>query len=374
MPTVEATIIESGWFSSGNTVYVTAQAADSAYLYTQYIQQRIGQYIIEFGTGNSFSVNRNAIWFDLSDVPKSASITACTLKIYGAGAVVGDDFIIYLVSVSGAANPLIPENFSLFGTTDMGQLNTTGWNAAGFNTLTFNAAGLVDINTALQSGLYAIGLRSKDDVDATEPADGGYVDFEGAIGTNIPVLTITYSTWPDIYPQVPQFPVTGKIDLPTLTVISDHMTALDAEIDDIADGDGNIDLAVANWILWTGTGEKIAYDNATSHVTITSLESTTPLTLAGDLTSDDVTADDISAVDGTVGNDMTLAGIEKVNTIYSKLADNEVVFSALASPGAPDDETVDIFMEPTTGDLTAKIRNDGLGGLKTALLGDFSDM
>jgi len=375
MPTTEATLLQTGFFYHSDLDYATAQSdVASQLLNVSSDTDDVGQFT-QVLTGLDY-IYREAIWFDLIDIPAAASITACTLKVYGSGTDPDDDFIIYLVSGSQVGLPLVPVDYSKLGSADLGQLNTTGWDNAGWNTLTLNAAGLVDINAALQSGMYAIGLRSEEDVNATPPPTPGNlqrVRFDGFAGTNPPVLTITHSTWPDIYPEVPQFPVTGKIDLPTYSVISSHMTGLDIDLDNVTDASGNIDLAVANWILWTGTGEKIAYDNATGHVTITSLETATPLTLAGDLTSVDLTTGNVAAVDGTISNELVISTTQGIDAIYSKLADDEVVFSGVSAPSPGDDEG-DIYMDSTSGDFIIKTRDDGQAGTKTAILGDFSAM
>ena len=141
----------------------------------------------------------------------------------------------------------------------------------------------------------------------------------------------------------------------------------------VADDDGNVDLAVANYIWWTGTSEILGYDNGTSHVTMTTLESTSGLTLDCDLVTVDLTVTaDVTAVDTTVANDVLTSNAGYVS-IKAQVADNEIAFDAVPSDSPADDEA-DIYLEIATGDLLLKTRDDGQAGIKTDKLGDFSAM
>jgi len=188
------------------------------------------------------------------------------------------------------------------------------------------------------------------------------------------VLELTYSDWPnEIYPAVPSFPVTGKIDLETYSTIKNYLEGLDYDLSLVADGDGNLDLTVANYIWWTGTSEQVAYDNATSHVTLTTLEATSGLTLDCDLvTADPSITTTATAVNSTVANDVAISNTGYAS-IKAKVTDNELVYDAVSAP-APADDEADIYMDSTSGDLTIKTRDDGQAGVKTDILGDFSAM
>lgn len=320
-----------------------------------------------------WNVIRTGITFDLTSLPLNAEITGATLKLYGHADASTDDFLLTLCEVN-LSDPQAYTDYAKFETTDFGNLTTVGISIGGLNSIIFNAAGLLHLNTAVQNNSIDIGIRSSKDISDTAPTQFEFVSFKGQNHTNRPVLDITYSDWPnEIYPTVVAFPVTGKIDLATYSIIGNQLTGLDVDLSALADGDGNLDLAVANWITWTATSEKIAYDNGTSHVTVTTLESTSAITIAADLTTADPSiTTTATAVDATVTNDAQLSNTAYAS-IQSKVTDNEVAFSGGSAPSPADDEG-DIYMDSTSGDFVIKTRDDGQAGTKTAILGDFSAM
>jgi len=323
----------------------------------------------------SYSVNRGAIWFDLTSIPVGSSITACTLKLYGLSSP-DNDFDLYMVSAD-CNDPIENQDFSKLGSADLGYINTSGWTVSAVNTLTFNAAGLIYLNAAIPERKVCIGFRSSDDIDISAPLakESNKVVAESTGGDNPPLLTVTVSTWPDVYPSTANFPVTGQIDLPTYGVISTSLAGLDIDIRDVFDGDGNLNLAVANWITWTGTSEKIAYDDANSRVTVTTLAASSVVTVAGDLVSDDVTGEDITAVDGAIANDLiiTYTFTPYNDAIKGVAVDNEIVFTG-GGIQTPSDNDGMFYMESASGDFFVKTRDEGQAGIKTLILGDFSGM
>jgi len=370
MPDVETTFLAIGIFGKADLTYLTAQEAASGGLwFTQ--AGWTGQNLHSNG---NYEVYRTILQFDFAGIPPSANITGATLKLFGTDSDPDIDFIFYIVEAL-LSDPVAYTDYANLQATDFGQFNTTGWNNTGFNIITFNAAGLVYLNAALQTNKVDIGIRSEEDINQSPVATANteYVKYTGTFSGNAPVLTITYTLWPDAYPNTVAAPLAGKIDLATYGVINEYMTKFDLEISNVLDADGNIDLAVANWITWTGTSEKIAYDNGTSNVTFTTLETTSVITLDGDLSSVDITGTmNASAVDCTVGGDLGL-GAGAYSGIKSKVTDNEVVFSGISAP-SPDDDEADIYMDSTSGDFIIKTRDDGQAGVKTDILGDFSAM
>lgn len=374
MAAVEATLLYPTDLWNTAPSYASVQSSEtSRFVSNSPFSCVTGQAETPTGT---YHVYRTSMWWDILDVPPEASISGCTLQIYGNLPDADDDFILTLVS-GALFDPPTAYDYSNIGDTDFGQFNTSGWDTAGYNTITLNADGLVALNAAVKSGIWSLGLRSQEDINATAPptpTNLQRVVYEvGGGTTNPPILTITYSTWPFEYPAVPTFPVTGRMDIATYSVIASYLTRIDTVLSDYTSGDGNINIPVANLITWTSTSEELAYDNATSRVTVTSFESTSGLTVAGDLIHDDLTADTISAVDATVTGDLTCNGIEGLNTVYNLFTDNEVVFSAGGEKSAQDDTCV-FYMDLGDGDFIVKTRDDGQGGSKTSVLGDFSGM
>ena len=371
MPSVEATLLEAGYLYKNGPVYADVLSATDATVFGT----NDSAYLVGQSQGfSTFSVYRTALWYDLSEIPADAYISGVTLKLYGKTASPDDDFVMYTVDTD-CGFPLQNSDYSKMLAADLGQFDTVGWNTSGYNTITLNAAGLVAINAKLQTGTICLGVRSEQEINAVQSTQFNteFVYFDSTSETNPPVLTVTWTAWPDIYPEILQFPVTGKIDLATYSAISSHLTGLDTDLSLVADDDGNVDLAVANYIWWTGTSEILGYDNGTSHVTMTTLESASGLTLDCDLVTVDLTVTaDVTAVDTTVANDIltTNAGYA---SIKAQVADNEIAFDAVPSDSPADDEA-DIYLEIATGDLLLKTRDDGQAGIKTDILGDFSAM
>jgi len=286
----------------GDVSYAAVQAASSGTPLSNYATVNIGQILSVWG---KYTIHRAGLRFDLADYPAESEITAATLKIYGTDDSSDTNFDITLTDAEVNSPPEAYE-YGLFDTTDYGNFATAGFNAAGWNTITFNTAGIALLNAQVQTGQIQIGLRSSRDISATAPSGDEVVTVEGFDNTNQPTLTLTYSEWPNNqWPFDPIFPVQGKVDLATYSVIKSYMEDADVEIEAMTDGSGNIDLAVANWITWTGTSEKIAYDNANSRVTVTTLARDSIIALMGGLTTVDLTIDVTgAAVNATVGNDV----------------------------------------------------------------------
>lgn len=367
-----ATLTEGAYFIHNGASYAAVQeATTSVWLSTTHENNQAGQ---ERTGGGYFWVYRSGYRFDISDLPADANLTGATLEFYALGK--GNvDIDLTIVEVDLSAPP-VNSDYSKLLTTSFGTFDTAGLVNDDYNTINFNAAGLVYLNAAISSGILELGLRGDTDISATQPAnlnDTEYVLWESATETNIPILTLTYSTWPDLYPVSPVFPVTGKIDLATYSVIRDQLTGLDTDMSLLADSDGNIDLTVANWITWDGTSEKIAYASSTQRVTVSTLEATSAITIAADLVTIDPTITTTgTAVDCTVANDAQLSTTAYAS-IQSKITDNEVVFSASGAP-TPADDWGYLYMDSSSGDFVMRTRDDGQAGTKTDILGDFSAM
>jgi len=326
------------------------------------------------GGSPAWNVVRAGMIFDLSDLPVAADITAAKLKIYGDSDSSATDFTLVVGNAVLSAPPTYSDykrsNWEhALGT--LGSLSSAAFSVGSFNDITLNANGLIYINAAIQDGEVEIGLTSQNDFLSVAPTQLEFVTVKGQADSDRPILELTYSDWPnDVYPDTPDFPSTGKIDLATYGVISNYLTLIDVDLSLIADADGNVALAEDAWILWDTTSEKIAYDAAEANVTFTTLQVGT-LTLNGDLITADLTMDNNSSADNcTVGNDAIFSDTAYA-TLKSKITDNEVVFTGRTPPGPADDEGM-VFMFNTAGDLILKTRDDGQAGVKSDTLVDFS--
>ena len=362
---------------SRGTTYATEQGADAAdYARGNGSTIRMGQNISDFGV---YTVMRSGLRFDMTGLPTSSEITGATLKIYGETDRSTTEFDITIVEAV-VSDPVQTTDYGKFETTDFGNLTTVGYDLAGWNTITFSAAGVTYLNTQRQLGVAQLGLRSSRDISITAPSGEEYVYAHGLDSSHIPILTLTYADWPDVeYPSDPLFPTQGKIDLETYSIIKSYLEAADLELTAIADGDGNIDLAVGNWITWTGTSEKIAWDNANSRVTFTSLAAGADVeSIVGTL----VTADITIAGGGTAnGVDCTVAGNMLFNDALSYLlydgmisTDNALVLEGTTTPASIANNYTQIYMLAASGDVMLRLRFDAQGGTKTMTLADFSAM
>ncbi len=372
MGTLEATLLDTvSFFKDSYSSYADAQtSAEASYLSHQ------GGFISAGQWGDVFpyyTVRRSGLRFDLSVLSSTTVITAATLKIYGTDDRSTDDFDVTVVDGDFQAPPIYSD-YSKGGSTDYGSINTVACSVGSYNDITINATGLAALNAALLLGEIEFYIRSGEDISASEPVTQEYYGFTGYDDANPPVLELTYSSWgEDVYPAIIVFPLQGRIDLASYAVIKDYLEGLDRDLTSAVDGDGNVDLAVDNWITWTGTSEKIAYDDASSRVTVTTLASTSIVTLVGDLTTVDLTIDTTgSAVNATVGNNVTMSDAVYAG-IQSVTVDNEITFSAQALAAAENGQGR-LDMDSTEGDLVWAVRDDAQAGAKSDILADFSAM
>ncbi len=373
MATLSVTLLDTVfWFNEARDTYTSVQGASTSIsIFHNTITIDVGQRNVT-PLWDEFWVFRSGLRFDLSELPGGAYITAATLKLDGDADVSGDDFDI-TITEGVFDDPPINDDYDNGLDVSFGSINSSAY-VGGWNNITVNAAGLTYLNGAIQAGEVRLFLKSGEDIAVSEPATTEYVVYEGFAEANAPQLELTYSiTGEGLYPEPISFPVAGKVDLPTYSSINSYMTALDADISLMTDGSGNIDLAIANWITWDGTSEKIAYDDGNSHVTITTLASTSIVALVGDLATVDLTIDTTgSAVNATVGNNVTMSDAVYAG-IQSVTVDNEITFSAQALAAAENGQGR-LDMDSTEGDLVWAVRDDGQAGAKSDILADFSAM
>ena len=320
--------------------------------------------------GDRYYVFRSLMDFEIEGLPDEVIIISAKLRLYSYSDSSDTEFDITIVD-GEFVTPHDNSDYDRFNSTSYGTLNTTAWTDAAWNEINFNAAGVAWLQ-AEANGLLSVGVRSSREMSSTEPTGNEHVLADHSLHSNVPELVITYSDFTAaIYPDPISFPTPGKLTLGVYGVIKDYLESLDIDISAIADGNGNIDLAVTKWIFWTGTGEKIAYDNTNSRVTVTTLESTSSITLVADLVTADLTITTTgAAVDSTVANDALLSDTAYAS-IKSKITDNEVVITGGSSP-VQDDHTGALYLEDSSGDLRMRIKDADAGGTKNAILVDFS--
>jgi len=377
--TLEATAETAGLYNyspSGGTYSEARDASVANYKYgphttTIYVAQRY-----QTGPPIYYTVWRVFLPFDSTSLPANAIVLSATLKLYGHGDYSDDEFDVVIVEGPDIGEGSLDfDDYDEFGTTSFGSLNTTALAVGAWNTFTINATGVAFINVAIQSGNIFFALRSGEDLNNTAPpADTQQTfNFYGNNSAYSPQLVLTISSWPDdVYPDAVVFPLEGRIDLATYSIIRNYLTGIDGDLSITTDGDGNVDLAIDAYITWDGTSEILGYDNTNSRVTVTTLDSTSALTIANDL----VTADPSITTAGTAV-DCTVANIAQLSdtayaSLVAKIEDDDMVFSVATLQTTNDHQCV-IYLF-SDGDLTWKSRDNSEAGVKTGILADFSAM
>ncbi len=197
-PTSEITAANDGYAYSNNSTYTTARNAGTGTGNTDTLII-IGQQYATY----TYSVRRGFLSFS---IPGAASVSACSLFLYGDydGSTV--DFDVY-IHTSTYTNPLAKEDFDLFdGHEASGQysgtiLNDT-WNSADFlsadwNEFTFNNDGLTAV-LGSQGNTFKVAMLSKEDYDSSQPgSDTEWVRFNSSYTEDKePYLSITYTPPP----------------------------------------------------------------------------------------------------------------------------------------------------------------------------------
>lgn len=370
MATLTVTTSYAGYFLSNDAVYEDAQAAGAS--------DNIGDtYTLIVGQSYSvseYNIYRVALFFDLSSLPASANISAATLKLYATSDASDRDFFIYIMPHT-CSNPIIPDDFDLVPVsgTNFGFSHTVSWTELAWHEITLNATGIASINAQLRSNV-RLGLISDSDYMLTAPIGDEKMSIAGWTNTGYePELEITYyEEWATgEYPNVPDFPDPGRIDLATYSIIRQYLTGYAAETARLEDGDDNIDLEADKAISWTG-GEAIGWDADESEVTASSLEVTTAITLNGDFATQDlaiVTA--LNCVDSDITGNALLVD-SAYNSIKAKVTDNEMIWAeTVGSAPTPGSTEADIYMDDDSGDL--RIRRTNII-TKTDILADYSAM
>lgn len=329
-------------------------------------------------SGGRFGVYRGVLRFSLGNVPGTMTISGATLDLYGSADYSTTDFNVAIVKTYPVGVPIY-DDFDRFEGTDFGNLGSGSCSTGAWNTITFNADGLAYLNSKLGTSEILLGIRSSRDIASTTPTGDEYFNFTGFNSAYVPYLTLTYSevSVETGYPNVPSFPSLGVINLDTYSIISDCLTGIDADLEETADGDGNIMLGEGNpvgdnEIVWALTSEKISFDAANTRVEVTSLASSSGITLSGDLEMDDLTINTaISAANCEVGGNAAISDAAYAS-IKSTVTDNDLWWSE-TSGGNAEINHGEIYMENASGDLNIIIRQDTYTQ-KVGCLADFSAM
>lgn len=185
---------DDGYIYETDTTYSTARESGSGDVDDTSYYVRVGQDYIN----PTYYIYRGILYFDTSDIPNEATISAATLSLYGTGSDPDTDFVLRVIDGSGIGIPCVSTDYeSLFNkTTSLGTFDTDAvgddWANDDYNVITINATGLNVIN---KDGYTQFGLRSEEDISESSPADVEYVDFysqEKGYGYE-PKLTVTYT-------------------------------------------------------------------------------------------------------------------------------------------------------------------------------------
>ena len=143
--------------------------------------------------GTEYRVWRSFAYFDLSSI--TTTITAATIKVYGAGSVNnGGTMKMYLSSAFG-------NNGTALTGTDFDNVTSTLYSAASFNELTWDKSGLNSFAlnavaiTAVNSNSYLnVCFRNQLEVDEETPEDDNYlgINFQSS-GTNRIQVEVTHA-------------------------------------------------------------------------------------------------------------------------------------------------------------------------------------
>ena len=326
--------------------------------------------------GLKYYIYRTVVRFDISELPVGVAIQAATLKLYGDTDWSDTDFDIIITSGRFYENEDSYQFYwrHYYGDDSWGTKNTSTCSTGAYNDITINSTGLTDLTAQQSSGYIILGLRSSRDIDNEEPVGRELYSFDRDNGANPPTLEIEYYAGSgDEHPLVPTFPDNPTVDLDLYALISNYLTGIDRDLSAITDGSGNIDLSEDAAIQWEGTGEQISFDSGNTWVEITSLESTSVITLDGDLTTANMAiVTTLTAVDSDVAGNGVLS-----NTAYasvkSKVTDDEMRYAEVVAT-SPADEEADLYMDEATGDFMLKTRDDAQAGTKTATLADFDTL
>lgn len=125
----------------------------------------IGQYWYNAGS-KAYNIWRSYVYFDTSDLPDVANVTAATLSLYGETDSSTGNFDITIQSgmPTYPHDPLVTSDYDYSKySSDGGHLTSVGWSVAGYNAITLNATGLGWVNT---TGVTKFALRSSQDIAA----------------------------------------------------------------------------------------------------------------------------------------------------------------------------------------------------------------
>jgi hypothetical protein len=196
--TVYSTASDGSVIGGPNAVYNTAwsEATGDILLDVSTQFDAVGQ---QLNAGN-YQVFRGFLYFDTSFLGTNAVITSASLNLYGAVDNSATDFNIQLQN----GQPTFPHNPLVLGDYNKanysgngGQLTSSGFSVAGYNSLALNLTGIGYINL---TGTTKLTLRSDNDIAGTSPTQKEYVEFwnEGKGGGFRPYLSITYTTTPTV--------------------------------------------------------------------------------------------------------------------------------------------------------------------------------
>lgn len=165
-----------------DAVYATAQAATDGTVNDSAVTARVGQ-----TTG--FTIWRDVLFFNTTDVPVGSTITTVTVSLYGYSDSSDTEFDITVVTADAAETPLSTFDYDDLGNISLGEMNTASWGVGQYNNIVLDGFGRENI---ICGGITQLGLRSSRDIAAANPTGDEYVTFYTSESPNKPILYVTY--------------------------------------------------------------------------------------------------------------------------------------------------------------------------------------
>lgn len=175
----------------------------------------LGQTYDYYGPGDEFwQLQRDALFFDTSDIPADAVIVSAVLDFWCFGDYSDNEFDIVIVDGSGLSDPTVKADYGYLRdqVISFGSVNTVGIQTDTWTSITLNALGLAAI---VKEGTTKFGLRSSRDIAAIDPKPDPpadkyeYLDIDGE-PVNPPRLVLVIQTVPVVTTD-PASPI-GTVD------------------------------------------------------------------------------------------------------------------------------------------------------------------
>jgi hypothetical protein len=345
----------------------------------------------------NFVIHRALYVFDLSQIPTERTISNAVLNLTTWGSQVwheDDIFDLVVVPFTADLESILYAGWDGFGSESLGSteiymyegtdlINDYIFDSEKNYQITLNAAGLnLLLQKYKQRSMLMIGLRSSRDIDADAPEFRESPTVEPVpprearnlvylTGADNCSLDITIPEWPEHrYPETPEFPETGYMDLETYSTIRAYIMDLTRAVSQIT-SNGNIYFSDYDLeISWYDSPETIKRDEIAEEFLLTSLHPDSTITSCknGYFTYLSNTTLNISG-NATLSQDLIINTVGYAS-IKEQIEHDNLWVEATGDAPSVDAGKAKIYQDLSDGDLNIKI-NSG-GNTKTAKLADFS--